>query len=59
MRGGARKGAGAKPIPEHLKRERITVRLPNWLIEWLKKQSNQGRVIEKALIKDGAKWSEF
>ena len=51
MRGGARKGAGCKPAPEHLKRERVTIRLPKWLIEWLKKYTNQGKTIEDALIK--------
>ena len=50
MRGGARKGAGRKPAPEHLKRERITIRLPNWLCVWLKGHKDQGKTIEKALI---------
>jgi len=49
MRGGKRKGAGRKPTPEDQKRERITVRLPNWLIKWLKKYKDQGKTIEEAL----------
>ena len=50
-RGGSRKGAGRKSVPEHLKRERITIRLPIWLIGWLKRHTNQGKAIEEALIK--------
>ena len=49
MRGGLRKGAGRKPAPEHLKRERITIRLPRFIIRWLKKQPNQSRAVESAL----------
>jgi len=48
-RGGKRKGAGRKPAPEHLKRERITIRLPNELIWWLRERKQQGRTIEEAL----------
>jgi len=50
-RGGARKGAGRKPALEHIKRERITIRLPRWLIKWLKRHTNQGKAIEEAVIK--------
>lgn len=49
MRGGVTKGAGRKPVPEHLKRERITIRLPRFMIRWLKLQKNQSRLIEAAL----------
>jgi len=49
MRGGKRKGAGRKPTLEHLKRERITIRLPRFIIKWLKRHKNQGKIIESAL----------
>jgi hypothetical protein len=38
MRGGKRAGAGRKKRPEHLRREIITIRLPKWLIEQVKKR---------------------
>ena len=52
MRGGARKGAGRKPVPEHLKKNRITLRFSQYVIEWLKKHGNQSKTTEAALIKD-------
>ena len=33
MRGGKRAGAGRKKKPAHLKRELLTIRLPQWMIE--------------------------
>jgi len=48
MRGGYRPGSGRKYDPDH--KEVITVRLPQWLIKWLKER-NQSRAIEDALIK--------
>lgn len=50
-RGGKRKGAGRKPLPDKLKRKRITIRLPISLIDWLNKNKNGslGRMIEKAI----------
>lgn len=48
MRGGQRPGAGRKLTPAPKKP--ITIRLPQWLVEWLK-QRNQSKAIEEALIK--------
>jgi len=50
LKGGKRPGAGRKPSPDNLKRERVTIRLPKWLIEWLKKHKDQGKTVEEALI---------
>jgi hypothetical protein len=56
-RGGARPGAGRpkgiyKPIkPESERRQTIGVRLPKWMVQWLKNHDDPaGRVIEKALM---------
>jgi hypothetical protein len=59
-RGGARKGAGRPPgkgesrVSDRDRRERIGIRLPAHMIEWLRKQvKNPGQVIELAL------WDRF
>lgn len=36
MRGGKRTGAGRKKKPDHLRRELLTIRLPQWMISQLK-----------------------
>ena len=36
MQGGRRIGAGRKKKPDHLKRELVTIRLPQWMISQLK-----------------------
>ena len=42
--GGARRGAGRKPVPAHLKRERFKmIRLPMWIQDWLKGQPDAGK----------------
>jgi hypothetical protein len=33
MRGGRREGAGRKKKPDHLRRELVTIRLPQWIID--------------------------
>lgn len=44
---------GRKALPEHEKRVNVTVKLPQWLIDWLRVQAaSQGRIIEDALIKE-------
>jgi hypothetical protein len=56
-RGGARKGAGRPPgkgksrVGDRDRRERIGIRLPAHMIEWLRDQRNinPGRLIETAL----------
>ena len=37
-RGGARKGAGAKPVPDHKKKQSLTIRLRPDQIEFIKEQ---------------------
>ena len=51
-RGGAREGAGRKPIAAHLKKQPIGMKLPSWLIAWLDDQDPSRAVtVEEALIK--------
>jgi len=52
MRGGKRKGAGRKPVPEHLKRNKMTgVRIQQWILTWLMTQpESSGKIVENALI---------
>ncbi len=52
MRGGKRTGAGRKKLPSHLKRELLTIRLPQWMITQLKQKGEIGYVIELQLRKD-------
>ena len=56
-RGGARKGAGRPPgkgksrVSDRDRRERIGIRLPAYMVEWLRAQKmNPGQVIELALL---------
>jgi hypothetical protein len=51
-RGGARKGAGRTETPADLYRRVCTVRLPAWLLEWLREQpQSAGELVEQALCK--------
>lgn len=50
MRGGTGRGQGRKPLPLFLKRIHVNIRLPQWLVDWLKKHKNQGKIIEEALV---------
>ena len=52
MRGGKRLGAGRKPSPDNLKKNRITLRFSQYVIDWLKKHGNQSRTTEKALVEE-------
>jgi len=46
------KGAGRKPAPANLKKNMISVKLPQWLIEWTAEQPESRAVlIEDALKK--------
>ena len=38
MQGGRRTGAGRKKKPDHLRRELVTIRLPQWMIFTAQKQ---------------------
>jgi hypothetical protein len=53
MRGGKRTGAGRKKKPDHLRRELLTIRLPQWMIFQLKKKGEIGYLIEEQLAKSG------
>ena len=44
MQGGRRAGAGRKKKPDPLRRELVTIRLPQWMISQLK---NNGEIGEK------------
>jgi len=52
MRGGKRAGAGRKKKPEHLRRELLTIRLPQWMISQLKSKGEIGYIIEDQLGKN-------
>ena len=52
MSGGIRKGAGRKPAPLELKKIPVGVKLPRWLVEWMREQpESQAVLIEEALKK--------
>ncbi len=51
MRGGRRAGAGRKKKPDHLRRELVTIRLPQWMISQLKSKGEMGYLIEYYLAK--------
>jgi hypothetical protein len=53
MRGGKRAGAGRKKKPDHLRRELLTIRLPQWMISQLKNKCEIGYLIEDQLSKIG------
>jgi len=46
MRGGSRSGAGRKRKPDHLRRELVTIRLPQWMILQLRNKGEIGYLIE-------------
>ena len=52
MRGGKRAGAGRKKKPAHLRRELVTIRLPQWMISQLKRNGEIGYLIENILAKE-------
>ena len=51
MRGGKRMGSGRKKKPVHLKRNPVTIRLPQWMILQLKRDGEIGYLIEEQLVK--------
>lgn len=51
MRGGKRAGAGRKKKPDHLRREPVTIRLPQWMILQLKKNGEISYFVEELLAK--------
>ena len=52
MHGGRRKGSGRKKVANYLRRELVTIRLPNWMILQLKNEGEIGCVIEYQLLKE-------
>ena len=54
MRGGKRAGSGRKKKPDHLRRELVTLRLPQWMISQLKSNGEIGYLIEELLAKKGS-----
>lgn len=49
-RGGARKGAGRKPVDPRLVKVPTGYKLPRWLVEWLRRQDKPAaQLIEEAL----------
>lgn len=53
MHGGKRQGAGRPPAPEELKKRMVSIRLPEWIIQWMDAQpdTNRAVLIEEALKK--------
>jgi hypothetical protein len=53
MKGGAREGAGRKPAPPLLKKTARSVKLPEWLWQWIDAQedTNRGVLIENNIKK--------
>jgi len=51
MRGGKRTGSGRKKKPVHLKRNPVTIRLPQFMILRLKRDGEIGYLIEEQLAK--------
>ena len=51
MLGVIRAGAGRKKKPDHLRRELVTIRLPQWMISQLKNKGEIGYLIEYQLAK--------
>lgn len=50
MRGGKREGAGRKSSPPELLKIPVSMKLPRWLVEWLRAQpESQAVLIEAAL----------
>jgi len=53
MRGGIRAGAGRKKKLDHLRRNLVTIRLPQWMISQLKNKGEIGYMIEYYLAGKG------
>ena len=55
-RGGARPGAGRPPADPVLKKIQIGVKLPQWLVDWLARESEatgtpRAQIIERAILR--------
>ena len=50
MKGGKRANSGRKPLPLELKKIPIGLKLPRWIVEWMREQpQSQAVLIENAL----------
>ncbi len=50
MHGGKREGSGRKPLPPLMKKTPRTVKLPEWLWQWIDSQpGNRPELIEAAI----------
>ena len=49
MKGGVRKGAGRPKGTTRPNTKMVSVRLPLWLVEWLKERGGQAQTIKEAL----------
>lgn len=48
---GPGKRLGRPPLPPQVRRVRFCLRLPGWLVDWLKAQDDPvGNVVERALV---------
>ena len=46
------RNAGRKPSPPELKKIPVGVKLPRWIVEWMREQTiSQAKLIEEALVK--------
>ena len=51
-RGGKREGAGAKPLPLHLKKNHLTCRISQWVLDDIESRlGSKGSLLEEAYIK--------
>jgi len=51
---GKRHGAGRPTVPPHLKKRLISIRLPEWMLQWMDEQPDTNRAV---LIEDALKKS--
>ena len=51
-RGGKRKGAGRKPLPEEMKKQAFSTKLPGWLKEWMSFQPESNGAMITAAMKE-------
>lgn len=51
-RGGKREGAGAPSLPDHLRKNHVTARISQWVIEDMERRGgSKGSLLEEAYIK--------
>ena len=55
---GKREGAGRKPSPPNLKKNMVSVKLPQWLIDWTAEQEESRAVLIEDALKNVHKLKE-